>query len=579
MRVIDILLEASGGMWDRMHERRMGKNIQFSKNGVTLDLAEVQVFPQDPKLSSYKDQTGTQPDASTTVKSTKQPAAKTALAPLPKAIDPESIEPLEVEQELEPEQEKLAERAPATPVDVAHTQIMLDDVTAWIESQGAAIEYAPPPANSDAAAIVVILSGDGQPADPNDPESVETAPQKLAFVKWTKKKSTDMPPIFWKTIEFERASGWVQGNVGKSATAKAAAIKIDPSDFVVAEQKYAIGNIPNEVANNLASRGQEFPPELKAGIPALLNDLLSNSTPVPTSGIDHFHREIEVVLGETAAPIALANNKRVSGAYQDVAIQLLAPAELTWADFTEVAYGKKGGKLEDCTMYAGDFTLMVSSKDSTGGSPASLTGFVETLDKRPDEFGKGTPFHNKYRSILKIIRIIYDNSAKDGIVLAALALKIINSQEAGYIFSIYANGGGNMADAQNFPNLPDVIKAKKLIGQKIVNKAGQTVDAKIGVDVNNHKYQFGYHLLGNLAVLIKKKLNADVPKITKMFKAVLNRADMVQVYTTVKKNNQGIWYDNFNVVWPPTFSGTIQIESDHYTANAKAGKKISFVFK
>ena len=105
------------------------------------------------------------------------------------------------------------------------------------------------------------------------------------------------------------------------------------------------------------------------------------------------------------------------------------------------------------------------------------------------------------------------------------------------------------------------------------------MDAKKGVDVNNHKYQFGYHLLGNLAVLIKKKLNADVPKITKMFKAVLNRADMVQVYTTVKKNNQGIWYDNFNVVWPPTFSGTIQIESDHYTANAKAGKKISFVFK
>jgi hypothetical protein len=64
-----------------------------------------------------------------------------------------------------------------------------------------------------------------------------------------------------------------------------------------------------------------------------------------------------------------------------------------------------------------------------------------------------------------------------------------------------------------------------------------------------------------------------------MFKAVLNRADMVQVYTTVKKNNQGIWYEDFNVVWPPTFSGTIQIESDHYTANAKAGKKISFVFK
>lgn len=553
MKVLDIIMEASGGMWDRMHERRMGKNITFSKDNETLDLLDVQVFPQAANVWSYKDIAQQQIVA--------QPAA-----PINKKAQTKELVAQPAQQpDTQQEPAELTERAsPTSPADAEYTQPMLDDVLAWITSQNASVEYAQPPTNADAAAIVVILGNDTE---------------KKAFVKWARKKANTMPPIFWKTIEFERATGWIQGNVGKSATAKAAAIRIDPSDLVVAEKRYAIGNIPSEVANNLATRGQEFPPELKAGIPSLLNDLLNNPSPVPTPDIDHFHREIEVVLGETAAPIALASGKRVSGSYADVSTQLLAPAELTWADFTEVAYGKKGGELEDCTMYAGEFKLMVSSKDSTGGSPASLTGFVNTLDLRPDEFGKGTPFYKKYNDILKIIRVLYDNSAKDGIVMAALALKIINSQEAGYIFSIYGNGGGNIADAQNYPNLTNVLKAKKLIGQKIVNKAGETVSAKVGVDVNNHKYQFGYHLLGNLAVLIKKKLNADVPRITKMFKAVLNRADMVQVYTTVKKNNQGIWYEDFNVVWPPTFSGTIQIESDHYTANAKAGKKISFVFK
>lgn len=565
MRVLDIILEASGGMWDRMHERRMGKLITFSKAGQTLDLLDVQVFPQDPRLTSYKDTTGTPiaHPSQWTGRQQLQPPQQT-IQKLQTQKRPQQLTPVEPIQEPEEDPEQLAERANIAPTQAEHIQPMLDDILAWIQSQHATIEYAEPPKNTDAAAIVVILGNEGK---------------KVAFVKWAKKKASTMPPIFWKTIEFERATGWIQGNAGKSAVAKAAAIKIDPSDFVVAEKKYAIASIPAEVSKNLETRGSEFPPELKSGIPKLLDDLLNNETPVPVPDIDHYHREIEVVLGETAAPIALSSGKRVSGSWSEVQSELLKPEGLSWANFTEVTYGKKGGKLEDCAIYAGEFKLLVSSKDSTGGSPASLTGFVETLDKRPEEFGPGTKFYKKYKNILDIIRTLYDYSAKDGIVLASVQLGIINKDEARYILSIYGGGAGSMADVQNYPNLPEVLKAKKIMGQSITNKAGQQVASKQGVDLNNHKYQLGYHLLGNLAVMIKKKLNEDVPKITQMFKSVLNRADMVQVYTKVKKNNQGIWYDDFNVVWPPTFNGTIQIESDHYTANAKAGKKISFVFK
>ena len=66
--------------------------------------------------------------------------------------------------------------------------------------------------------------------------------------------------------------------------------------------------------------------------------------------------------------------------------------------------------------------------------------------------------------------------------------------------------------------------------------------------------------------------------MTNFFKAVLNKAQMVQVYTTTEKVNDGITFTDFEVVWPPTFAGSIIIESDHYTSNAKPSKKISFVF-
>ena len=82
MRILDIILEASGGMYDRMQERRSGKPIVFKKGDETLDLLDVQIFPQDPAILSYKDMPATPvtdaPIAPTNT--TKLPANATATA-------------------------------------------------------------------------------------------------------------------------------------------------------------------------------------------------------------------------------------------------------------------------------------------------------------------------------------------------------------------------------------------------------------------------------------------------------------------------------------------------------------------
>jgi hypothetical protein len=98
--------------------------------------------------------------------------------------------------------------------------------------------------------------------------------------------------------------------------------------------------------------------------------------------------------------------------------------------------------------------------------------------------------------------------------------------------------------------------------------------------MSNPKYQFGYHLFGNLAVMIQKYFAepSRQAKVTNIFKAVLNKADMVQVYTHTKNDKGGAYFSNFKVTWPPTFTGKIVILADHYTAMAPAGKKISFKF-
>ena len=56
MRAFEFLLvEAQGGMWDRMLEKKSGANIQFLNGNQTYELVDVAVFPKDARLKYEAD--------------------------------------------------------------------------------------------------------------------------------------------------------------------------------------------------------------------------------------------------------------------------------------------------------------------------------------------------------------------------------------------------------------------------------------------------------------------------------------------------------------------------------------------
>jgi hypothetical protein len=511
MRAFEFLLvEAQGGMWDRMLEKKSGANIQFLNGNQTYELVDVAVFPQDQRLK-YE-------------------------------VDPENPE------------------APAT-------DSMKLDIDQYLQQQGAAVQkYIGGKKNSGAAMVVII-------GDQN---------KKIAFVKFVKEKKSVHPPIYWQTSVFTQDTGWSQTGKGKSATAKAAEVRISPYDFV-RPGRYQITALPGLIAQNLNARPATYPQNLKVGLPALLDDLIKDAGPVPN--LEQYADQVEVVFGETAAPIALALGKRVSGSYKDAEQNLLGKLEppRKWADFKEVSFGAFGEKIGDSFLWEGPgenaTKIIISSKNKSGGAAASLTGAMETIDKYPDDFGPTTPFAEKYNTILPTLQVLHAQQAIPGVLAACVLQGIITEEEKEFIVSIYGKGTGTEQDLQNYPNLPSLYLAKQFLGRQQINKAGDIVTAKKGVDLSNAKFQMGYHLLGNCAKLLKTKLNTDSALMTDFFKAVLNKAAMVQVYTDTSRSSQGITFSDFNVVWPPTFTGSIRIESDHYTSNAKPSKKISFVFK
>ena len=505
MRAFEFLLvEAQGGMWDRMLEKKSGANIQFLSGNQTYDLIDVAVFPKDTRLK-YE-------------------------------IDPENQE-------------------------TSVAELMNADIDMYLQTQGASVQKSIGAKNNSGAAMVVVL-GDQT--------------KKIAFVKFYKEKRSSHPPIYWQTSVFTQDTGWSQTGKGKSATAKAAEVKISPYDFVK-PGRYPIAALPGLIEQNLNARPDTYPQNLKVGLPALIDDLIKNTGPVPN--LEQYADQVEVVFGESAAPIALSLNKRVSGSYRDAEQNLLGPLGLSWSDFTEVSFGAFGEKIGDSFLYAGETKIIISSKNKAGGAPASLTGAMETIDKFPEEFGPGTKFYDTYSPILSTFEVLHKNQAIPGVLAACELQQIITKEEKDFIVSIYGKGTGTEEELQNFPNLPTVYKAKAFLGSTVTNKAGKSVISNRGVDLSNAKFQMGYHLLGNCAKLLKFKLNDNSALMTDFFKAVLNKAAMVQVYTDTERSNKGIIFSDFNVVWPPTFTGSIQIESDHYTSNAKPSKKISFVFK
>jgi hypothetical protein len=523
MRAFEFLLvEAQGGMWDRMLEKKSGANIQFLNGNQTYELVDVAVFPNDARLK-YE-------------------------------IDPEDPQNTATEQ-------------------------MRIDMEQYVSSLGATVQKYIGAKNNSGAAMVVVL-GDQSTGTADDPEAAATTPtgKKIAFVKFFKEKKSVHPPIYWQTSVFTQDTGWSQTGKGKSATAKAAEVKISPYDFVT-PGRYQIAALPGLVKQNLNSRPPTYPQNLKVGLPALLDDLIKNTGAVPN--LDQYADQVEVVFGETAAPIALALGKRVGGAYKDAEQNLLGKLvpPLTWADFGEVSFGAFGEKIGDSFLWSGETKIIISSKNKSGGAAASLTGAMETLDKFPEDFGPGTKFAQTYQSILPALKILHEEQAISGVLSASVARGIIDKTEKTYIQEIYGKSTGTEQDLQRFPNLPTVYKAKSFIGSNVVNSRGQEVISNKGVDRNNPKWQMGYHLLGNCAKLLKASLNNDTILMTDFFKAVLNKAAMVQVYTYTEKSGNGLVFSNFDVVWPPKFNGKIIIESDHYTSNAKPSKKISFAFK
>jgi hypothetical protein len=409
----------------------------------------------------------------------------------------------------------------------------------------------------------------------------ETSNKKIAYIALKASKKQGAYPIFLQTKLFSDLTGYVQLSGKKGEEDQVAGVQqraltnLKPVGILPTNTEISVDDIVAQVETTIQTR-EDLTDDIKQQVVALLGEVAAGSVnPVPGAG--DYAKSYEIDLGETAAPIALIKQKFLSGDWR----QAEEGMSIQFANIRGVEFpNDPAEKLYDSYLIVDDNTLIrVSSKDKGGGAKASVSGLVDDIAKYPDRYaGVFDPAVNPgFDKILEIVETIKSpdmnivaNSKRwrrNGSIAGALQVGIIS----GIITSEQAERIVEIIDSdQQYKTNEELGDLAPLLAFK-------------GTDDNTRPdYRIGWHLLAAVAAGSADTINKTY-KIDAFFKAVLERSNMIQVKTTLKKaaaknaegqDTNGAYFSNFQVIYPPVFTGTIRLDagSNYYATRVPVGK-------
>lgn len=394
--------------------------------------------------------------------------------------------------------------------------------------------------------------------------------QLISFVKLVKKPGEGAAPVKQTNAEFKKTFGY--GAQGK--TAQRATLKLKPKDVTTADSWINYRQIPNMVQTKVSSR-TDLDEVLKLGLIELVKNVAAGNS-APVEGMAQYESSLEIDFGETAAPIALITGNFVGGDYASAEENLLKPLGLTWKSLSQVLYPSAGDeKLYDSYIKLDkNNSLRVSSKDKKGGAAASITGLVDAVNKTPEKYQD--IFENKkFVPIFEILKTISNpenrywkrkNKGVNGpLILGVDRFKFITEEEARMIVDL-------MGKSIRIP--PNQAVEKGLITSNLY-----TLSEVKGAKFNDPAYNLGFHMMACVAKKIANTVNQD-KNVGDLFRSILERSNMIQVKTTVKSSDEAATFSNFEVIYPPIFTGTFQMVADNnYMATRMPIAPLSFAIK
>ena len=324
----------------------------------------------------------------------------------------------------------------------------------------------------------------------------------------------------------------------KTKTAKKARSGLTPQDLIKTD-KQSFDTVPG-IVDRIAPG---LPDAIREGVGMIANGKL----PAIFVGQKENMESIRDHLGEIIQPIALMSGL-IKGDADKAANEVLgapfANCKVVWPQ------SKNTGLIDSYFVGPTGRTLGISSKGNKGANAS-----VQNIE---NGIAKATPQWLQLNDkVVSIIRTISQSSAKQGPAVLGLKLGLISEEE--------------MTELMTYVNSPS--KKPSNLSPNL-----QRFMSKIGADKSKMGYSTGYHILAGLAKEVCDVINGN-PKFSKACMDILNQSDIMQIYTEAKIVGEDVHITGFRSVYPPTYSGTVELTSGkvYYASGIKG--KFTFDYK
>lgn len=383
----------------------------------------------------------------------------------------------------------------------------------------------------------------------------------IAFGRYATNIRSGSLKVSWPNSQFARETGYASEDVATQSEA----VALKPSDLfnskpmTVPQMLTIINNLDAEVPDDAF----QIPEDLRSIVPAMLNAVArGEETYVP--GANEHRAVIEKYVGEYAAAIACLTGNFLSGNYEDVETEVLAPQGVDWSDMKFAQFPTSTAQaLVDSYLLSKDKSarVAISSKARSGGASASLASVARILDEKADKFDP--KILKKNQDLIHGINLLAKNPAIEGVYKTGKLYKLVTDHDIKVINYL----------------MKSFEKDEELLTGRL-KKLAKTYPSKEGVQKTkmHPNYNLGYRLVAALARKVSAHLNQLNP--TDLFRAVLAQSAMIQVYAKTQKKGDSLAFVDFRIVFPATFDGTIifDAQTNFYSTDRPKGR-ISFKLK
>ncbi|MCH8847188.1 MAG: hypothetical protein IIC11_10740 [Proteobacteria bacterium] len=376
----------------------------------------------------------------------------------------------------------------------------------------------------------------------------------LAYGRYTTQIRAGALGINWTNTQFARETGYSSDDI----STKSENIALKASDLFTSEPM----TVPEilTIINNLPDT---LPEDIREIIPALLNAVARGEETYVPDAFQH-RAVIEKYVGEYAAAIAIITGNFVSGNYDDVQTEVLAPQDVDWSDMTLAQFPTSTTQaLVDSYVLSEDRSarIAISSKARRGGASASLTSVARILDDKADKFDSN--FLAKNEELIHGINLLAKNSTNEGVYKTGKLYNFVSDNDIKIIeYLMNSFDKDEKILTTNLKKLAKSYPNKQFLPKTLMHP----------------NYNLGYRLIAALARKVSKYLNNLGP--TELFRAILAQSSMIQVYASTRKRGDSLAFVDFKVVFPATFTGTIIFDAQtNFFSTDKPKGRISFKLK